>query len=157
MPRHPRTIWKPIGAAAVDLSFVSTQMQVTSMASVDADASEGLVIKHFEYTLSMGLSHASALTNNDWAAVRVGLFKWPKDAATPSASTIDTANASAIFNRKLLIIQGINPVRYTVRMKSARLRLGQELWLLTEMTIESGAPADALNIAGTGQFWQTQA
>lgn len=157
MAKHnPRTIWKPV------IVFPTTQFSTASMyfleiRSVDADASMGLSIKRIECVTKMGLAHSAAIPNSMYAKGLTGFFKWPADAATPTAATIDVQNASKIFDRRAYVVMGENPIVHTNRAKSARLRLGEALWYFNSLEIEAGTPADSLWMQGILTSWETQA
>ncbi len=156
MPRHPRTIWKPL---VIDFTFNNTVAPdlgiFQSIRSVDADASQGLQLKHVETNMSFALDSTANL-NTDRSAGFVGYFKWPTDAATPSFSTIDLENRTKIFARKNVILQGIQVSKYSIRAKTVRLTLGEELWWFYHKSYESSVDVQLIMIAMT-QHWETQA
>ncbi len=159
MAKHtPRTIWKPIVTqkASANLAAAPTEADFYSLRSVDADADMGLQLKHVWTMGSMGLSDSPDPGNLSVSSGFMGFFKWPIDATTPSITTIDLENRTAIFGRKLWAVQGSTPRGYSCRFKSARLRLGEELWFFIAKVHESVAASDVVYNTIT-QFYETQA
>ncbi len=159
MPKHtPRTIWKPVysqaGHDTNTLASLSTFF--TSIRSVDADASMGLVLKRISMTVILGQTSAQTLDNDIHTAGFMGYFKWPIDAATPTDATIDTPNRSSIISRTPYCLMGDNTQRHTVRMKSARLKLGEELWFFNTKMFENATDTDS-EMTFLSQHWETQA
>ncbi len=159
MAKHtPRTIWKPqTGAALQVVDTTAPQIAFfTSLQNVDADASMGLQIKRLDMVISMGLKHTGTLDNAHAVLGFMGFFKWPSDAATPTITTIDLDNRTAIWGRTLFSVQGTTPVRYRMKFKSARLTLGQELWCFLSKKQETDVGI-TLHTEARWNLWTTQA
>ncbi len=159
MARHtPRTIWKPVALAMSAIADTTAPVIAffEPIRSVDADASVGLVIKRLDCKVTIGLTHTGTLDNSGHVMGHMGLFKWPKDAASPTLATIDLDNRSAIFSRTSFAVQGSVPRLYTVRAKSARLRLGDALFFYLVKTQESDT-ALTLTMGGQRLHWESQA
>lgn len=160
MAKHtPRTIWKPTIQPAWSLFGVSSPPQVEAFSlvrDVDADASQGLALKHIELSATFGISHATAVDNSMMAGGFFGFFKWPKDAATPTAATVDLTNRGSIFGRTQFLVQGSTPRSYKVRLKSARLRLGDALWTFVATLTESDTSL-LWECQSIVSWWETQA
>jgi len=160
MPRHtPRTIWKPFHISALALLNDSTTPPFATfpvIRGVDADASMGLVLKRIDVLQSVGLTDTGTLTNFHIVNGVCGFFKWPSDAAAPSLSTIDLENRSSVISRTLWSVQGLTPTRFHVRMKSARLKLGETLFYFLMKSAESDSTI-LLQTAASEQHYETQA
>ncbi len=158
MPRHPRTIYKPIQANVLLLNDITAPNIAffSEIREVDADASQGLVLKHLEVLLSIGLTHTGTLTNLAVVSGFIGFFKWPSDAATPTISTIDLENRTKIFARRSWIVQGTQPRSFSIRAKSVRLTLGEGIWCFLMKSQESEVEA-VLHSAGRESHYETQA
>ncbi len=158
MPRHPRTIYKPFYIEplirAVD-SGAPGVGQFSSVRSVSADASQGLALRHLELLITMGLTRAS-LDNAETVLGFMGFFKWPENAAAPTDATIDLENRTKIFGRRSFALQGTVPRTYSTRLKSARLTLGEELFVFWVKTQETNTDL-LLTTAGAYSHYETQA
>ncbi len=158
MARHPRTIYKPV-TKVVLTSVDTTAPEIaffSSIRSVDADASQGLVMKRLELLIGVGLTHTGTLNNTHIVTGFFGFFKWPADAATPTLATIDLQNRTAIFERTLYTVQGTVPRTFRLRAKSVRLRLGEELWCFHVKIAETDTGITSTT-DGLSQHWETQA
>ncbi len=158
MPRHtPRTIWKPVQTSLGQIADTTVPPAAffVSLRSVDADASMGLQLKHLEIKSTIGLAIAS-ITNAHSVSGILGLFKWGADAATPTAATVDLDNRGSIFARTIFVAQGSTPRTATLRAKSVRLKLGEELWWFLLKKNESDANI-LLHTNSASQHWETQA
>ncbi len=159
MPRHaPRTIWKPnqvfhttiVNSSAPPVAFFQ------ALRSVDADATQGLQLKHVTTILSLGLTNATSLDNTRVTSGHMGFFKWPIDAAAPTAATMDLNNRGSIWNRRTYVIQGDTVLRITLRSKTMRLKLGDEIWFYILKSKESDV-ADTETIQGVSSWFETEA
>ncbi len=158
MARHQaRTIWKPVwkNMGAINDSVVPVVAYFNSIKQVDADSSQGVQLKHLEVYTTLGVVDASP-SNSNIVTGHMGMFKWPSDAATPTLSTIDLDNRSGIFARKLWAVQGTTPRAFVTRVKSARLRLGEELWFFIVKMTEADAN-NSLTGQSTMFSWETLA
>ncbi len=159
MPRHtPRTIWKPVNVEVLSIADTTVPpiLFTSSIRSVDADASMGLALKRLDIMLTMGLTHTGTLDNIHIVAGHVGFFKWPADAVAPTITTIDVDNRTAVFGRTPFIVQGTVPIRFHIRAKSARLKLGEELfcYLIKKQESDTGI---LIHVDATSYHWETQA
>lgn len=161
MPKHsPRTIWKPSSKQGFAMDGVSSAPQAEVfklIRDVDADDTQGLALKHIQLVVAAGIDLASppadnSMTIGGW----FGFFKWPKDAATPTAATIDLSNRGSIFGRTNFIVMGSQPRYYTKNVKSARLRLGDALWCFAATLFETDASV-LWNIHSQVSWWETEA
>lgn len=156
--RSARTIWKPIQASLAGI--IDTTAPVIaffdSIRAVDADASQGLLLKHLRLSLTMGLVHSGTLANDSTVGGFMGLFKWPADAATPTVATIDLGNRTKIFARTLYNVQGDQVSKYSLGAKSVRLTLGEEVWFFLQKSTESNTSI-TLHMAGQRLHYETQA
>lgn len=156
MPRHPRTIWKPV---RTQLNITDTNAptfgQFLNIRSVDADASQGLQLKRLDIMITMGLDSTNN-DNLDKASGTMGLFKWPADAASPTITTIDLDNRTAIFARRSWALQGTTPRLVSIRVKTARLRLGDTLFYFYQKVFESSVDV-TVSLSAQITHWETQA
>ncbi len=156
MARHPRTIYRPVYVThQIDDTTIPDFALFKSLSSVSADASEGVVVKHIETSVSLGLT-ATAATNTDRVSGFTGYFKWPQDAAEPTLATIDLQNRTKIFGRRNFVVQGLTTTRWSQRIKSARLTLGEELFFFIDKLVESSADI-FLRGDFVHNFWETKA
>lgn len=159
MPKHtPRTIWKPVYSIvnAGSLVLAPPTEIFQSMRSVDADASMGLQLKRISVTVSLGNVTSGTEDNQLTSSGFMAFFKWPVDAATPTNVTMDLRNRTSLISRTPYAVMGITPRLYTVRMKSARLKLGDELWFVI-VKLEEDATTTDLIFGSISQHWETQA
>lgn len=159
MAKHtPRTIWKPAyGIVTHDfMNATVPDSNFFSIRSVDADASMGLVMKRISVTATLGLISSVEQDNNIFSQGVMGFFKWPADAATPTDATIDLRNRTSIIARTPWALVGVTPQRFKIRMKSARLKLGDELWFFYVKLLEDATTTD-VSIAMIEEHWETQA
>ncbi len=158
MPRHPRTIYKPVTSNVLTVADTTAPNIAffSEIREVDADASQGLVLKHSEVYVSMGLTHTGTLSNLGIVSGIMGYFKWPSDAATPTVSTIDLENRTKIFARRSWSVQGSQPRSFTIRAKSIRLTLGEGVWCFLMKLAETEVEL-LLHTAGRESHYETQA
>ncbi len=158
MPRHPRTIWKPVylDVLSIDDTSAPEVAFFSAVRKVDADASQGLQLKHIELSMAVGLTHTGTLDNTHSIAGFVGFFKWPADAATPTLSTVDLKNRTKIFGRRVFTAMGTQPRTIRVAIKTARLTLGEELWVFNNKTNETD-PGILMHTLGVVSHWETEA
>lgn len=159
MPRHtPRTIWKPVYSQAVfDIEAAAPIVtNVFSIRAVDADASMGLVLKRLSVTACLGLISSVEQDNNIATTGFMSFFKWPADAAAPTDATIDMLNRTSVISRTPFALVGVTPQRFTLRMKSARLKMGEELWYALTKMSEDATTTDLAH-SFISQHWETQA
>ncbi len=158
MARHPRTIWKPtrvIHTAIAD-STAPVVAFFQTLLDVDADSSEGRVLRHVRTTLTFGLTNATSLDSSRMVTGTMGYFKWPSDAAGPTIATIDLENRGKIWGRKVWTVQGDTVARHTMVSKSVRLTLGETLFFYVEKVQESNSN-DLINVAGITLWHQSNA
>ncbi len=159
MVRHkPRTIYKPIlvNHTAITDSAAPPAAFFQSLRGVDADSAQGVQMKHIVTLLTLGLTNATSEGNERKVTGHMGYFKWPVDAATPSANTVDLRNRGSIFKRRPYTIQGVNPTKVSISAKSMRLTLGEEMWFFFDKIQEDDA-ATVVESTGISQFWETEA
>ncbi len=156
MVRHARTIWKP-DALTLSYSFTSSgQVGLTEINRVDADNDQGLVMRHLEMDMVLGLVHSATLTNAFGFIGQGGFFKWPADAATPTVSTLDFKNRGSVFGRFLWTVMGENANRKSKRVPSVRLKLGEALFSFVLTDSKQGA-IDTLKVVGNHRWMETLA
>ncbi len=154
MARH-RNIFRPTYQSfALTLDTAPPQRSQLNLQSVDADQGDGIKIRHLTWTMAIGLvDTVDALTNLDRASGFVGFFKWPKDAAAPTTTTLDYKNRATVFGRKGWAVAGENAHRVTTSVKSVTLRPGESLFAFIYKEYESGTVIDTHG-ASIIEFWE---